>query len=254
VALSINTKPAKDSKMACCVDETREMELKPFELCRLICAELSLQSYDDKPKDICALANKTLSREASPEDGASVKDEARAIRRVIRDLPPSFWGDEKVTSGSSAEALVTRLLLKPASAGGFCTGTACKRLPKNIDTKSIFSKGPVSIDGFSIMASPGQYTTLDHELSEMAKLFGDKAKSITFNTTVFSLISREQVTPGSSVITCKANKCNARLAALCTPKFLLIGFYNYNGSPEGEAKTLSLLEDLRLEASGKSTS
>jgi hypothetical protein len=241
--------------MACCVDETREMELKPFELCRLICTELSLQSYDDKPKDICALANKTLSREASPEDGASVKEEARAIRKVIRNLDPAFWGEEKVTSGSSPEALVTRLLLKPASAGGFCTGAACKRLAKNgIDTKSIFSKGPVSIDGFSIMASPGQYTTLDHELSEMAKLFGDKAKSITFNTTVFSLTSREQVTPGSSVITCKANKCNARLAALLTPKFLLIGFYNYNGSPEGETKTLSLLEDLRLEASGKSTS
>jgi hypothetical protein len=241
--------------MACCVDETREMELKPFELCRLICTELSLQSYDDKPKDICALANKTLSREASPEDGASVKDEARAIRKVIRNLAPAFWGEEKVTSGSSPEALVTRLLLKPASAGGFCTGAACKRLAKNgIDTKSIFSKGPVSIDGFSIMASPGQYTTLDHELSEMAKLFGDKAKSITFNTTVFSLTSREQVTPGSSVITCKANKCNARLAALLTPKFLLIGFYNYNGSPEVETKTLSLLEDLRLEASGKSAS
>lgn len=240
--------------MACCVDETREVELKPFELCRLICTELALESYDDKPKDICALANKTLSREASPE-GTSVKDEARAIRQVIRNLPPSFWGDEKVTSGSSSEALVTRLLLKPASAGGFCTGAACKRLAKNgIDTKSIFNKGPVSIDGFSIMASPGQYTTLDHELSEMAKLFGSEGKSITFNTTVFSLTSREQVAPGSSVVTCKANKCNARLMALLTPKILLIGFYNYNGNPEGETKTLSLLEDLRLEASGKSTS
>jgi hypothetical protein len=242
--------------MACCVDETRELELKPFELCKLICAELSLDCYDDKPKDICLVANKTLQRDVA--EAATVKEEARAIRKVIRNLPSSFWGDaddEKLTSSSSPEALTYKLLLKPATAGGFCTAIACKRLARSgIDTKSIASKGVLSIDGFSVLASPGQYSTLDNELMNMSMLFGAKTDSITFNSTVFSVTSREQVTPGSSVITCKANKCGARLVSLLTPKFCLVGFYNYAGTVEEDTKTLSILEDLRLEASGKSSS
>jgi hypothetical protein len=41
---------------------------------------------------------------------------------------------------------------------------------------------------------------------------------------------------------------------LLTPKFCLVGFYNYAGTVEEDTKTLSILEDLRLEASGKSPS
>lgn len=234
--------------MSCCIDETRELEMKPYELCKLICAELSIASYDEKPKEIVDMANTKLERTSG--DG-TVKEEAQAVRHAIRNLPPSFWGSEKVTSSSSPDELVTRLLLKPASAGGFCTAAACKRLAKNaIDTKSIFEKGAVAIDGFPILASPGQYTTLDSELKRMALLFGANTDAIKFQSTVFSVVSREQVTPGSSVITCKANKCSARLVSLLTPRFCLVGFYNYAGAEE-ETKTLSLLEDLRLEAAGK---
>jgi hypothetical protein len=175
-----------------------------------------------------------------------------AIRQAIRDLPPSFWGEEKVGNGnSSPDALVARLLLKPASTGGFCSGVACKRMlkTKGCDMKSIVSQGALDIDGFNILTSPGQYSTLDIEMETITLLFGSKQNSTKFSRTVFMVTSREQVAPGKTILQCKANKCNARLAALITPKFCLVGFYNYIG-PESELKTLAIFEDIRLEASG----
>lgn len=260
--------------MAACVDATAEIEMKPFELCQLICAELSLET-GGKPKDICAEANKVLGRSSSSASGdgdaatngaataATVKEDAVAIRAAIRELPPSFWGgggdteDHVVVDGggghhhNSPEALVARLLRKPATAGGFCSGVACRRLLKNkcVDTKSIYSRGAVQIDGFGILPSPGLYSSLEHEMENLALLFTSKQDSTKFSHAVFVAYSREQVVPGASVLLCKANKCNARLAALLTPKFCLVGFYNYAG-PDCEAKTLDLFEDLRKEAAG----
>jgi hypothetical protein len=239
--------------MSACIDATKEMEMKPFEQCRLICNELELDDAvrEEKPKEIVAHANLALKREHG--EGTNVKEEAQAVRQILRDQPPSFWGAEEVGKGkSSPQALVQRLLLKPASSGGFCSGVACKRLKnKCMDTKTLIQSGACSIDGFDVLPSAGQFSNLDFELGKMAKLFGSKTKDMTFGHCVFSVLSREQVAPGSSVVLCKGNKCNARLAALLTPKFLLVGFYNYGGSPDTEAKTIAILEDLRLEAEGK---
>jgi hypothetical protein len=238
--------------MAACIDAKKEieLELKPYDLCKLIANELDLEN-DCKPKELIALANEKLGREPQGGD-ASVKEEARAVRQVIRDLPPSFWGEETVGKGnSSPENLVTRLLLKPATAGGFCSGVACRRLPnKAVDTKTVFSQGALSIDGFSVLPSPGQYSKLDFEMENIAQLFGTMRDAVALGHCTFIVQSREQVAPGSSVMTCKANKCSARLIALLTPKFCLVGLYNFSG-PEAEAKTLGLFEDLRVEAAVK---
>lgn len=240
--------------MTFCVDATMELEMKPYELCQLICSELDLER-DGKPNHIVVLANTKLCREPLGGD-ASVKQEACAVRQAIRDQPPLFWGSNETTAtvgkgNSSPEALVTRLLLKPATAGGFCSSIACRRLPnKAVDTKSVVSKGAMSIDGFSVLPASGQYSTLDFEMENVAILFGTKRDAVALGHCTFIVQSREQVAPGSSVMLCKANKCNARLAALLTPKFCLVGLYHFTG-PESEAKTLSILEDLRLEAAAK---
>jgi hypothetical protein len=73
------------------------------ESCRCLCAfscAASAKLRRQTKRHLCS--QQDIGREASPEDGASVKDEARAIRQSIRNLPViSFWGsDEKVTSGS----------------------------------------------------------------------------------------------------------------------------------------------------------
>ena len=170
----------------CCIDASRELDLKPIDLSRLISAELSLPDNDDynpsmKPKDIVALARAVLLQrnvtiQSTADDScteSSVKDDARAIRLIIRSLPLSFWirndndddvsNPTRLTSNSTPEALVMRLLLKPPSSGGFCTAVACRRLVKNraVDTKSVYSHGSFSIDGFSILPHPGQYSTLE---------------------------------------------------------------------------------------------
>jgi hypothetical protein len=82
-------------------------------------------------------------------------------------------------------------------------------------------------------------------MENMAILFGTQGNSTKFGHCVFMISSREQVAPGSSRMLCKANKCNARFALLITPKFCLVGFYNFAG-PESEAKTLGIFEDTRL--------
>jgi hypothetical protein len=243
--------------MAACVDALMEMKMKPFELCRLICAELSLESSDDqKPKEIVALANQKLNREpalsSSSGETMTVKEEAQAVRQAIRDRPPSFWGEQKVAGNSSPEAFVTRLLLKPPSAGGFCSAVAIKRLKnKCIDMKTCFSHGALTIDGFPVLPSPGQYSTLDNEIKSVTLLFSTKRPSTKFSHCVFMVSSREQLGGGASLLWCKANKCSARFVSLLTPKFCLVAFYNHAG-PESEAKTLGLFEEVRLEAGGAS--
>ena len=96
--------------------------------------------------------------------------------------------------------LINRLLLKPATCGGFCAGVAGRlnrrplqlplgrRLsPKAIDTKSVVSEGAraktlrlwsvrevQAIDGFTVLRSPGTYSTLDFEVESIAKMFGSQ--------------------------------------------------------------------------------
>lgn len=272
--------------MACsCIDASRELELKPIDLSRLISAELSLPDNDDynpsmKPKEIVALAhavllqrNVTISPSAAAAAGveSSVKDDARSIRRIIRSLPLSFWirndhDDDKdsnsirLNSNSTPEALVTRLLLKPPSSGGFCTAVACRRLVKNraVDTKSIYSYGSFSIDGFSILPHPGQYSTLDTEMEHVPLVLASQRTVLKFNHTAFTVQSPPDrrhddvvVPPGCSLFHANGNKCSARLVAYITPKACLVGFYQYAG-PESELQTLKLLDELRLELSGGS--
>jgi hypothetical protein len=182
----------------------------------------------------------------------TVKEEAQAVRQAIRDLPPSFWGETKVSGNSSPEAFVTRLLLKPPSAGGFCSAVASKRLKnKCIDFKSIFIHGALDIDGFPVLPPPGQYSTVENELKTVASLFSTKQNSTKFSHCVFMVSSREHLGGGASLLWCRANKCSARFVSLLTPKFCLVAFYNHAG-PESEAKTLGLFEEVRLEAGGAS--
>jgi hypothetical protein len=46
---------------------------------------------------------------------------------------------------------------------------------------------------------------------------------------------------------CASTKIHARFASLLTPKWMLIGIYQFTSSPD-EAETLALLESLRVEA------
>lgn len=263
--------------MACyCIDATREIELKPVDLSRLISAELSLADNDDynpsmKPKDVLALARVVLLQRnvAIPPNETSVKDDARAIRNIIRSLPLSFWvsNDDqdkdsitvRLTSNSTPEALVTRLLLKPPSSGGFCTAVACRRLVKNraVDTKSVYSHGAFSIDGFSILPHPGQYSTLDTEMEQVPLVLSSQRAVLKFNHTVFTIQSPPDrrdddtvsIPPGCSLFHANGNKCSARLVAYITPKACLVGFYHFAG-PESELQTWKLLDELRLELAG----
>jgi hypothetical protein len=198
-----------------------------------------------------------------------VKDEARAIRQVIRSLPPSFWGSDTITTHSTPEALVRRLLLQPPSVGGFCTGIACKRLPTNkkaIDTKSIYSQGDTRIHDFSILPAPGQYSTLDTEMEQVPLLVITQRDVIKFHQTVFAVQRRPTGTknPASSqsgMFVGKGTKCpTARTVILVTSKFCLVGFYHHHTSPGGATNTtfeseqhaLFLMEQIRLEAAASS--
>ena len=262
----------------CCIDATREVDLKPIDLSRLISAELSLADNDDynpsmKPKDVLAMARVVLLQRnvTLPPIETSVRDDARAIRRIIRSLPLSFWvsddGQDKdnntvrLTSNSSPEGLVARLLLKPPSSGGFCTAVACRRLVKNraVDTKSVYSHGSFSIDGFSILPHPGQYSTLDTEMEQVPLVLSSQRAVLKFNHTVFTIQSPPDrrdddsvpIAPGCSLFHANANKCSARLVAYITPKSCLVGFYHFAG-PESELQTWKLLDELRLELAGGS--
>jgi hypothetical protein len=256
--------------MAACVTSDAEKELKPFELANLLRAELDLPEYagdDDhllKPKEIGALANARLDRgstaisinpttnpSSSSSSSISVKEELQAIRATVRDLPPSFWTEQKARSGSSGDDLLTRLLAKPATAGGFAAGIAAKCLkPGVIDTKSVVTRGAGNIDGFTILRSGGAYSTVDFETENIAKAFKSASPSEKIGDCTFKIQERTQPSPGQSVMTAKASKCDARFVALVTPKWLLVGLFR-NAGPESEDATMQLFEDLRLEVLAK---
>jgi hypothetical protein len=251
--------------MATCVTSDAEKELKPFELANLLRVELDLPEYivdDDhllKPKEIGALANARLDRSSTAisinpttnESSSSVKEELQAIRAVVRDLSPSFWTDHKARSGSKMEDLLTRLLAKPATAGGFAAGIAAPCLKPNvIDTNSVVSRGAGSIDGVTILRSAGAYSVVDSEMKNIAKAFRTGSDAEKIGDCLFRIQERTQPSPGQAVMTAKASKCDARFVALLTRKWCLIGLFRHAG-PESEAATMQLFEDLRLEVLAK---
>ena len=227
-----------------------EIPCKPIDLVPLLQSELHLgPCYDLKPKAIVALANTKLNRE--PIQDATVKNEAISCRAATRLLPSSFWlpeGTAPVRSSSSPTELVDRLLAKPATVGGFCSAVACKVInPKSIDTKTVAWKGALSIDNFAILRSQGQFCTTDQEVKAFFKLFKSDNNNAKLGDTVFHVQDKTQPTGGQTFMLMKSNKCNARIAALCTPKWVLLGAYHFVDVPHEEI-TLQLMEDLRLEA------
>jgi hypothetical protein len=250
---------ASKSKSKGCITKEAEIELKPYELANLLATELNLKDNNDnadhendldsmKPKDIVALANKRLGiHELGGE--ATVKEEARHSRATVRGLPSRFWTPLRVRNGSSLEELLQRLLAKPASAGGFSCAMAAEVISsKNIDTKSIVSQGgATAFDGFDILRPSGAYSTLDHDLSNLFKLFRSAGTSERIGDCSFAVQERTQPCKGQVVMTAKATKCTARYVALLTPKWLLVGVYQHVGSVEAEDATLALFEELRLE-------
>jgi hypothetical protein len=229
-----------------CITAEAEINLKPYEIANLLRAELDIED-DVKPKEIVVLANKVLGRDGGD---ASVKEELMAARAVVRSLPAEKWTDIKA-KGASTEELLDRLLAKPASAGGFAAAVACKCLsPKNIDTRSVISKGVSSIDGFQVLRGAGSFNSLDHEMTCIQKLFKTERPAEKIGDVTFKVEERTQPSPGQILMTAKASKCEARFVALLTPKWLLLGMYQFAGGAS-EAETLQLFETLRLEALSK---
>jgi hypothetical protein len=64
----------------------------------------------------------------------------------------------------------------------------------------------------------------------------------------FHVDERErQICPGTSLMTCRSTINKARLVALLTPKFVVIGFFEY-ASVSFEEHVLSLIEEVRVAA------
>lgn len=243
--------------MSACVPADAEVAMKPIDLAGLLKVELDLgQCRDLLPKEIVELANKKLSRE--PVDGASVKEEAIACRAAVRALPMTHWLTTLNEDGESTtivlaktskpQEIVDRVLAKPPSVGGFASAVACKVLgPKAIDTKSVVWGGVHSVDGFAILRPPGAYCTTESEMSSFSKLFKTERPSDRLGDCTFLVSERSQPAPGQILMLCKSNKCNAKLAALYTPKWCVLAVYHFvDGATETE--TLALLEEMRIEA------
>jgi hypothetical protein len=237
----------KESTMSACVGAEADATMKPIDLVALLKVELDLGRCDDLlPKHIIELANEKLSR--LPIEGASVKDEAVSCRAVVRGLPASFWTPDTVRGGSNPQELVDRILAKPATAGGFAAAVACKVInPKTIDTRSVVWGGALSIDGFSILRSRGAYCTTEAEMESFAKLFKTERNAEKLGDCTFLVSDRSQPAPGQMLMLAKANKCNAKIAALYTPKFCLLAVYQFVDA-SAEADTLAFLEAMRKEA------
>lgn len=230
------------------VDASADAAMKPIELAEVLKVELDLGRCDDmKPREIVELANEKLSR--SPVEGATVKDEAVSCRAAVKELPPSFWSEDTVGGRSKPQALVDRILVTPATAGGFATAVACEVISakKGIDTRTVISGGALTVDGVSILGAPGSYCTTDHEIGQFAKLFRTEGKSEKLGDCAFQVVEKSQPAPGQQLMLCKSNQCNARLAALHTPKWCLLAVYHFVDA-DAELITLKILEDLREEA------
>jgi hypothetical protein len=218
------------------------------------------------PKEIVALANAALGRQ--PNADATVKEEAMACRAAIRALPMSYWttraaaaaaaheesGEEDVPVVlSKPQKLVDWILSKPATAGGFASAVACKMLSGGkgagmADLRSVVWGGACTIDGFSILRAPGGYCTTDGEIASFVKLLRTNGKAERLGDCTFLVTERSQPAPGQVLMLCQANKCQARLAALATPKWCLLAVYHQAASSSSnEAATLALLDDLRQE-------
>lgn len=233
--------------MAACISVEMEEAMKPLDICELIKAELSLGECEGmKPKAVIEMAQQKLGLEPSTEKTA--KEESQRCRAAIRLLPPRFWNpDISVSRGSSPSSLISWLLAKPASAGGFAAAVACVCISnKAIDTKSVTSGGSGMIDGFSILRASGSYNTIDHEMDCIARLFRSERNAEKIGDCTFIVQDRLQPAPGQMLMLAKSNKCNAKFAALLTPKWMLLGLYNFCATTESD--TLALLEELRKEA------
>lgn len=243
-----------------CITAEAEVALKPFQLANLLRSELELVIDDNdndnnhggeiKPKDIVALAWAKLGENNGSLTTDNVKDNARAARAMVRSLKANFWTDIKARNGTEMKDLLHRLLAKPTSAGGFAAGIACTCFgAKNIDTKNIHAQGISSIDGFTVLRGPGAYITLDHEMEMLYKLFKSSHVDVCkIGDTTFRVEERTQPYKGQDLLTAKATKCDARFVALLTPRWLLVGLYQYVvNSNETNAAILQLFEDLRLE-------
>jgi hypothetical protein len=238
--------------------------LKPIDLVALLKVELELGPCTDlTPKQIVALANAELAR--SPIADATVKEEAMACRAAVRALPTSYWttratAEAAANQESSAEPVVVSkpqklvdwILAKPATAGGFAAAVACKVLSGGkgggmADLRSVVWGGALVIDGFQILRPPGGYCTTDGEIASFCKLLRTNGKAERLGDCTFLVTERSQPAPGQVLMLCAANKCQARLAALATPKWCLLAVYHQaaNSSNDTEAATLALLDDLR---------
>ncbi len=78
------------------------------------------------------------------------------------------------------------------------------------------------------------------------RLFRSERNAEKIGDCTFLVQERLQPAPGQMLMLAKSNKCNARFAALLTPKWLLLGLYNFSASTEGS--TLAILDELRKEA------
>ena len=63
----------------------------------------------------------------------------------------------------------------------------------------------------------------------------------------FLVKDRSQPVPGQMLMICKSNKCDAKLAALYTPKWCLLAVYHFVDAST-ETETLAILEGMHKEA------
>ena len=246
--------------MVACVTAEAEINLKAWEVGDLLRKELNLPECNDagdllKPKEILVLAKERLGSAAAALDDepSTVKEELRATRAVVRRLPAAFWTDDetKIRLGSSNDELLTRILYKPATAGGFATAIACRCLKPNvINTKSIDSRGAPVIDGFTVLRGAGAYCTLDSEMESLGKAFRTERDCEKIGDCTFRIQERTQPAPGQVVMTGKGTKCEARFVGLLTPKWCLVAIFQHAG-PEAEEETTKIFEDMRLELPSK---
>jgi hypothetical protein len=232
-----------------CVNAEAEHEMKPIDITDLIRKELDLGPCDGmKPKDIVALANSKIGIQLLGGD-KTVKEEASHCRGAIRQLPPRFWNPEiSVNKNSTPTELVAWLMAKPSSCGGFCGAVACNVInAKSIDTRSVVISGPLDIESMSLLRRRGGFSTIDHECEEISKLFRSEATATKIGDATFHVTQRSQPDKGQNSMLCASTKIHARFASLLTPKWMLIGIYQFTSSPD-EAETLALLESLRVEA------
>jgi hypothetical protein len=84
-------------------------------------------------------------------------------------------------------------------------------------------------------------------MENFAKLFKTDRDAAKLGDCTFLVKDRSQPAPGQMLMICKSNKCDAKLAALYTPKWCLLVVYHFVDAST-ETNTLAILEDMRKEA------